>query len=222
MAGTVLMPRWIHTVVVEVTTIFAVEEFFFLRVALRKKGRKIDYRRDIYKIRRRVFFCPTSRTSQESEGFLFRRATYKGTYEEAFESARAGLSPKKGDVRKKRRRPRKVVCRHKKGTWERREEKDQGRREGGSREGKVPCALNPDFLFLVHENLGLEAARLVWSISSYKTWYTRKPYAKEVPETCDLTRRKQYLKRTTLHRLKIPLRSIRSEEGPNYRLGAKR
>jgi hypothetical protein len=35
-------------------------------------------------------------------------------YVEAFESARAGLSPKKGDVRKKRRRPRKVVCRHKK------------------------------------------------------------------------------------------------------------
>ncbi len=44
-----------------------------------------------------------------------------GTYVEAVESARAGLSPKKGDVRrkrkeKKRRRPRKVVCRHKKGT----------------------------------------------------------------------------------------------------------
>ena len=40
------------------------------------------------------FFCPTSRSSQESEGFFFRRATYKGTYVEAVESARAGLSPK--------------------------------------------------------------------------------------------------------------------------------
>jgi hypothetical protein len=29
---------------------------------------------------------------------------------------------------------------------------------------------------------------------------------------------KQHHKRTTLHRLKIPLRSIRSEEGPHYRL----
>jgi hypothetical protein len=29
---------------------------------------------------------------------------------------------------------------------------------------------------------------------------------------------KQYLKRTTLHRLKIPLRSICSKEGPHYRL----
>ena len=75
------------------------------------------------------FFCPTSRSSQESEGFFLRQATYKGTYVEAVESARAGLLPKKwghekekkttkegglspqeGDVRKKkRRRPRKVV-----------------------------------------------------------------------------------------------------------------
>jgi hypothetical protein len=61
------------------------------------------------------FFCPTSRSSQESEGFFFRWAAYKGTYKEAVESARAGLSPKKGDVRKKSRRPRKVVCCHKKG-----------------------------------------------------------------------------------------------------------
>ena len=47
-----------------------------------------------------------SRSSQESEGFDFQQATYKGTYVEAVESARAGLSPKKGNVRKKRRRPR--------------------------------------------------------------------------------------------------------------------
>jgi hypothetical protein len=33
---------------------------------------------------------------------------------------------------------------------------------------------------------------------------------------------KQYLERTTLRRLKIPLRNICSEEGPHYRLGAKR
>ncbi len=45
---------------------------------------------------------------------------------------------------------------------------------------------------------------------------------KEVPETDYLTQRKQYLKRTTLRRLKIPLRSIRSKEGPHYRLGEKR
>ncbi len=34
--------------------------------------------------------------------------------------------------------------------------------------------------------------------------------------------RKQYFKRTTLRRLKIPLRSICSKEGLHYRLGAKR
>ncbi len=77
---------------------------------------------------------------------------------EAVESARAGLSPKKGgrekeekkttkegdlspqegDVRrfKKRKRPRKAR------RW--------------LREGKVPCVLNQEFLFLVHEYLGSE------------------------------------------------------------------
>ncbi len=30
----------------------------------------------------------------------------------------------------------------------RKEKKDQGRQEGGSSEGKVPCALNQEFLFL--------------------------------------------------------------------------
>jgi hypothetical protein len=54
------------------------------------------------------FFCPTSRSSQESEGFFFRRATYKGTYVEAVESTRAGLSPKKGDVRKNRKEKKKT------------------------------------------------------------------------------------------------------------------
>ncbi len=34
-------------------------------------------------------------------------------------------------------------------------------------------------------------------------------------------KQEQYHKRTFLRRLKIPLRSIRSEEGPHYRLGAK-
>ncbi len=54
------------------------------------------------------FFCPTSCSSQESEGFFFRQATYKGTYVEAVESARAGLSPKKGDVRRKRKEKKKT------------------------------------------------------------------------------------------------------------------
>ncbi len=37
-----------------------------------------------------------------------------------------------------------------------------------------------------------------------------------------LMQQKQYRERTTLCRLKIPLQSIRSEEEPHYRLGAKR
>jgi hypothetical protein len=46
-----------------------------------------------------IFFCPKSRSIQESEGFFCQRATYKGKFgkaKEAVESARAGLSPQKG------------------------------------------------------------------------------------------------------------------------------
>ncbi len=141
-----------------------------------------------------------------------------------------------------------------------RKEKDQGRQEGGSSEGNVPCVLNQEFLFFVHKYWGSKATCLGWSIGSYKTSSTRKPCAKAVPETDSLTQQKQYHKRTTLHTtktplqsicskegctiawakckkaviwqatnaiygmgmLKIPLRSIRSEEGPHYRLWAKR
>jgi hypothetical protein len=54
-----------------------------------------------------------------------------------------GLSPQEGDVRKKRK------------------EKDQGRREGGSMKARFCVSSTKKFLFLVHEYLGLEAARLV-------------------------------------------------------------
>jgi hypothetical protein len=53
---------------------------------------------------------------------------------EAVESTRAGLSPQKGDVRKSRKE-------------KKRKEKDHRRREGGSSNGKVLCALNQEFPF---------------------------------------------------------------------------
>jgi hypothetical protein len=62
------------------------------------------------------FFLSYKSLRSRKQRIFFQRATYKGTYVEAVESARAGLSPKKGDVRKKRKRPRRVVCCHKKGT----------------------------------------------------------------------------------------------------------
>jgi hypothetical protein len=71
-----------------------------------------------------------------------------------------GLSLQEGDVRKirkEKKRPRKVVCRHKKGPWEKEEKKkkDHGRREGGYSEGKVPCALHQEFLFFGSQVFGL-------------------------------------------------------------------
>ena len=69
-------------------------------------------------------------TSQESEGIFFstddlhtRIRTWKPS-----SSARAGLSPKKGDVRKERKRPRKAR------RWLR-------------KKGKVPCVLNQEISF---------------------------------------------------------------------------
>ncbi len=71
---------------------------------------------------------------------------------EAVESARAGLSPQKGDVRKKREEKKKTkegglaTRRGCEKNRNKRKEKDQGRQEGVSSEGKVPCARNQEFL----------------------------------------------------------------------------
>ncbi len=88
---------------------------FFSYKSLNARKGKIKYRRATYKIRRRVFFVLRVAQVKKAKDFFFQRATYKGTYVEAVESARAGLLPKIGGREKKRRRPRKVVCRHKKG-----------------------------------------------------------------------------------------------------------
>jgi hypothetical protein len=65
-----------------------------------------------------------------------------GREKEKKKTKEGGLLPQEGGVReKKRKRPRKArrwLCK-----------------------GKVLCVLNQEFLFLVHEYLGLEAARLV-------------------------------------------------------------
>ncbi len=42
-----------------------------------------------------------------------------------------------------------------------RKERDQGRQEGGSSEGKVPCVPNQEFSFLVHEYWGSERPILI-------------------------------------------------------------
>ncbi len=69
-------------------------------------------------------------------------AKKRGREKEKKKTKEGGLSPQEGDARKKKRkRPRKAR------RW--------------LREGKVPCVLNQEILFLVHEYLGLEEARLV-------------------------------------------------------------
>ncbi len=105
-----------------------------------------------------------------------------------------------------------------------RKEKDQGRQEGGSSKGKVPCALHQEFLFFVHEYLGLEAKRPisveVWAptrlgLRGSHVWRKFRKLTTLRSESSTLKgllyapiQQKQYHKRTTLRRLKIPLRSI--------------
>jgi hypothetical protein len=127
---------------------------------------------------------------------------------------RAGLSPQEGDVKKKRKK------------------KDQGRQEGGSSEGKVPCALHQEFLFFWFTSI-LVRKRLVLVEVSAPGFFLRgsnvqRKFQKRTTlcsESSTLKgllyapiQRKQNLKMTTLRRLKIPLRSIRSEEDLHYRL----
>ena len=74
------------------------------------------------------FFCPTSCSNQESEGFFCRRAIDKGKYgkaKEAVKSARAGLLPQEGDVRKSRKET--GLSPQKGDVRKSRKEKDQGR-----------------------------------------------------------------------------------------------
>ncbi len=132
-----------------------------------------------------------------------------GKAKEAVESTRAGLSKQKGDVRKLRKE-------------KKRKEKDQGRREGGSSEGKVPCALNQEFLFFGSRVFGFRSGPSRLKYRLLHSFPTRKPCAKEIRKRTTLRsesstlkgllyapiQQKQYHKKTTVRRLKIPLQSI--------------
>jgi hypothetical protein len=171
------------------------------------------------------FFCPTSCSNQESEGFFTnelhtrastgnqgsrwvrqgwsiatRRGREKGKKKKTKEG---GLSPQEGDVRKIRKEKKKTkeggLSPQEGGVRKRRKKRKRpwkARRWLQRRQGSV-CP-TPRISFLAHEYLGLEAARLGRSVGSYETWSTRKPCAKEVPETDYFMQQKQYLKRTTL------------------------
>ena len=83
------------------------------------------------------FLCMAVSDAIKKRGHLddYKKVAWKyGKAKEAVESARAGLSLLGESVRKSRK-----------------EKKDQGRQEGGSSEGNVPCVLNQEFLFFVHE-----------------------------------------------------------------------
>ncbi len=80
---------------------------------------------------------------------------------EAIESARAGLSPKKGGREKEKKKTKEGGLSPQEGDVRKKKRKRPRKARRWLRKGKVPCALNQEFLFLIHEYLGLEAAGLV-------------------------------------------------------------
>ncbi len=87
----------------------SLSKYFFPTSCFTQEREKFKYRRATYKIRRQVFFVLRVAQVKKAKEYFLRQATYKGTYVKAVESARAGLSPQEGDVRKKKRkRPRKA------------------------------------------------------------------------------------------------------------------
>ncbi len=117
-----------------------------------------------------------------------------------------------------------MVCRHKKGTWEKeeRKRKDQGRQEGGSCKGKVLCALHQEFFFcftsiwvwkrtnLVEVSaptrLGLQGSHVQRKFRKQTTLRSESSTLKGL--LYPPIKQEQYHKRTTLCRLKIPLWSV--------------
>jgi hypothetical protein len=70
-------------------------KYFFSYKSLNARKGKIQVPTSYLQDSPSSFFCPTAQVKKAKDYFL-RQATYKGTYVEAVESARAGLSPKKG------------------------------------------------------------------------------------------------------------------------------
>ncbi len=115
----------ILVLVVQVTTRFAVKDFFsYKSFHARKKKNQVPTSYLLQDSPLSFFILRVAQVKKAKDFFaneLHTRAVEVREAKEAVESARAGRSPPKGDVRKKIKRPRKVVCRHKKGTWEKRE-----------------------------------------------------------------------------------------------------
>jgi hypothetical protein len=130
------------------------------------------------------FLSYESLNSRKAKYFFCQRATYKGKYrktKEAVESARAGLLPQEESVRKLRKEEKKTK---------------EGKKVAPAKAMfHMPKTKNSFFLFTIIG--GSETTHLGW-VSAPVFFSTRKPCAKEVPETDYFTQQKGYLKRTTL------------------------
>ncbi len=120
-----------------------------------------------------------------------------GKAKEAVESAKAGLTLLKRAWE----------------SWEEKGKRPRKARRWLQRRQRSVCP-KPRIHFFGSQVLGRDPSWLKYWLLRY--FFTKKPWAKEVPETDYLTQQNQYLTRTTLRRLKILLRSICSKEGLHY------
>ncbi len=181
-----------------------------------------SYLQEGYKIRRWVF-CPTSRSIQGKRSIFFANELHTRA---STGKPRKPLSP-----------PGLVYC-HKKRAWESWEKKRKRPRKARRWLQQRQCSIcpKPRILFFCSRLLGVQKPPI---LVEYRLlcFFQRGSHAQRKFRKRTTLRskrgtlkgllyapiqKKQYHKRTTLHRLKILLRSICSKEGPHYCLGAKR
>ncbi len=89
-------------------------------------------------------------------------------------------------------------------------------------QGQCSMCPKPRTPFFLFTSIGVQNWPVLVEVSAPTRLALRGSHVQRLPETDSFTQQKQYHKRTTLRTLKLPLRSIRSEEGSHYCLGAKR
>jgi hypothetical protein len=93
------------------------------------------------------FFLSYKSLKSRKRRIFFQQATYKGTYIEAVESARAGLSQKKGGREKEKNKTKEGGLSPQEGDVRKKKRKDQGRREGGSAKERFRVPPTKNFSF---------------------------------------------------------------------------
>ncbi len=238
--------------VVQVTTRFAVEEFFpTIRLTQERENLSTDelpprvvqdlplsffLSYESLKSRKRRIFLPTSYIQgqvRESQGSRWVRqgwsiATRRGRekVKKRKRPRKAGLSPQEGYVRTswKEKDQRRLVYCHKKGTWEKEEKKRKRPRKARRwlQRRQGSVCPTPRITFFGSQVFGLRSGPTRLKYRLLRDLVYKEAMCKGVPEMDYFTQQKQYLKKDYFTQVEDPAAKHCSKEGPHYRLGAKR